>query len=362
MNRNTLLSILSLICVTVLVVVIVLFTKSVKPTVPENNTDDTTITENNQDSAQTSDSTQNDSDTQKEPEQNDTPVENDSIKNDGNTENNQPEPEPEPEPKPEPKPEPEPEPKPEPEPEPLPEPNKTEVSIEHLSYESLTILDGKTPQEAYEYLDSFLNSRYGILVNKENKVGSDWAPSDLITPSGCEYKMEKQAGEALVQMLSAARADGITDLSLYSGYRTYSSQKNKFDTRTQKYLNQGYSRADAEKKAGEYIAPPGSSEHHTGLAADICSWGIVSKYGYLSDDFDTTKEYRWLSENCMNYGFILRYRKDAEDITGFLYEPWHYRYIGVEHAKMCSSLGITYEEYHALLVKCRDEAKVRMGA
>lgn len=241
-------------------------------------------------------------------------------------------------------------------------PDETDINNDSGSgYKSFSLTKNMSAAEAYEYLDEFLNSEYSILVNKQHKVGSDYKPENLVIPSGCDYQMEQTAAKALSDMLAAARADGYSDLILYSGYRTYSSQKNKFETRTQRYLNEGYSQAQAEEKAGEYIAPPGSSEHHTGLAADVCSSKIVSKFGYLDDSFDSTEEYKWLREHCAEYGFIMRYRKDAEDITGFLYEPWHYRYIGVEHAKACTELSITYEEYYEMLVKLRDEAKADAG-
>lgn len=241
-------------------------------------------------------------------------------------------------------------------------PDETDINNDSGSgYKSFSLTKNMSAVQAYEYLDEFLNSKYSILVNKQHKVGSDYEPENLVVPSGCDYQMERTAAKALSDMLAAARADGYSDLILYSGYRTYSSQKNKFETRTQRYLNEGYSQAQAEEKAGEYIAPPGSSEHHTGLAADVCSSKIVSKFGYLDDSFDSTEEYKWLREHCAEYGFIMRYRKDAEDITGFLYEPWHYRYIGVEHAKACTELSITYEEYYEMLVKLRDEAKADAG-
>lgn len=225
------------------------------------------------------------------------------------------------------------------------------------SYKEFSLTKDMSAKEAYEFLNSFLESKYSLLTNKQNKVSSDYEPTDLAVPSGCEYKMERTAGNALVEMLADAKSAGYSDLILYSGYRTYASQKNKYETRTQKYLDQGYSQEQAEAKAGEYIAPPGSSEHHTGLAADVCSSKIVSKYGYLSEEFDSTAEFKWLSNHCAEYGFILRYRADAEDITGFLYEPWHYRYIGVDHAVACTELGITYEEYHEMIVKFKNEAK-----
>ncbi len=271
----------------------------------------------------------------------------------------------------EPEPEPEPEPKPEPEPEPVTKPD-TPVSNEQptvditvytmpTSYKDFALTKGMSANEAYNKLNSFLQSKYSILINKQHKVESTYAPTDLVTLSGFSYPLESTAANALKSLVTDARANGITDLVLYSGYRRYSSQKTKYETRIQRYLNEGYSQENAEKKAGEYIAPPGSSEHHTGLAADVCSSAIVNKYGYLSDSFDTTKEYRWLRDNCANYGFIVRYMKGKESITGFLYEPWHLRYLGVEHAKACTGLGLTYEEYHALLTKLCNEAKADAG-
>ncbi len=230
------------------------------------------------------------------------------------------------------------------------------------SYKDFSITKGMSAKDAAAKLDEFLNSKYSILLNKQHKVGGDYAPTDLITPSGCSYPMERVAGNALVQLLSAARQNGINDLVLYSGYRTVASQKNKFENRTNQYLQQGYSREEAEAKAGEYIAPPGASEHHTGLAADVCSSAIVNKYGQLVDAFDQTASYRWMRDNCTRFGFIIRYTKGDEGITGYSYEPWHLRYLGVEHATACTQLGLTYEEYHSLITKLRDEAKTEAGA
>jgi len=229
------------------------------------------------------------------------------------------------------------------------------------SYKDFSLTKGLDAKAAYDKLSSFLNSKYSILTNKQNKVSESFVPSDLVVPSGCQYQMERTAANALVELLSAAKSNGIYDLVLYSGYRTYASQKSKYETRTNKYLSQGYSRAEAEAKAGEYIAPPGASEHHTGLAADVSSSTIVNKYGYLSDEFDTTNSYRWMRDNCANYGFIIRYQKGKEGITGYSYEPWHIRYIGKEHAVACTALGITYEEYHNLIVKYCAQAKADAG-
>lgn len=230
------------------------------------------------------------------------------------------------------------------------------------SYKEFSLTKGMDAAAAVAKLDDFLNSKYSILLNKQNKVADTYAPTDLITPSGCSYPMERVAGNALVSLMSAARQSGINDLVMYSGYRTVASQKNKYENRTNQYLQQGYSRAKAEAKAGQYIAPPGASEHHTGLAADVCSSSIVNKYGQLVDEFDQTASYRWMRDNCARFGFIIRYTKGDEGITGYSYEPWHMRYLGVEHATACTQLGITYEEYYSLITKFRNEAKAEAGA
>lgn len=249
------------------------------------------------------------------------------------------------------------------EPAPAPEtPPVTVPATAPTSYKDFSITQGMDAATAAAKLDEFLGSKYSILLNKQHKVGDDYAPTDLITPAGCSYPMERVAGDALVQLLSAARQNGIKDLVLYSGYRTVASQRNKFETRTNKYLQQGYSRAEAEAKAGEYIAPPGASEHHTGLAADVCSSSIVSKYGQLVEAFDQTASYRWMRDNCTRFGFIIRYTKGDEGITGYSYEPWHLRYLGVEHATACTQLGLTYEEYYTLITTLRDQAKAEAGA
>jgi len=249
------------------------------------------------------------------------------------------------------------------EPAPAPEtPPVTVPATAPTSYKDFSITQGMDAATAAAKLDEFLGSKYSILLNKQHKVGDDYAPTDLITPAGCSYPMERVAGDALVQLLSAARQNGINDLVLYSGYRTVASQRNKFETRTNKYLQQGYSRAEAEAKAGEYIAPPGASEHHTGLAADVCSSSIVNKYGQLVDAFDQTASYRWMRDNCTRFGFIIRYTKGDEGITGYSYEPWHLRYLGVEHATACTQLGLTYEEYYTLITTLRDQAKAEAGA
>ena len=131
------------------------------------------------------------------------------------------------------------------------------------------------------------------------------------------------------------QADGIT-LTPLSGHRRISTQKTNFENKIQKYVNQGYSKAEATQMAAKIILPPGTSEHNAGIAMDIIS---------LDVEFEQTQAFRWLQENAADYGFILRYPKDKQGITEITYEPWHWRYVGVENAKKIKASGQCLEEY-----------------
>ena len=113
------------------------------------------------------------------------------------------------------------------------------------------------------------------------------------------------------------------------------------------YINKGYSREKAKELAAQYVAPPGTSEHLTGLAVDLISPDWYNTHSSLTSDFENTKQFAWLYAHCAEYGFILRYPKDKVAITGYSYEPWHYRYVGVEAAKEIMSKKICLEEYVA---------------
>ena len=121
------------------------------------------------------------------------------------------------------------------------------------------------------------------------------------------------------------------NLRAISTYRTYEYQEN---------LYQNYAKQDGINKADTYSARPGFSEHHTGLAIDIDN----TKTSYLN--FENTEEFKWMQDNAYKYGFILRYKKDKEDITGYIYEPWHYRYVGSKVAKYIQENNLTFEEYY----------------
>ena len=152
--------------------------------------------------------------------------------------------------------------------------------------------------------------------------------------------VDRAAYKPLKEMFAAAEKDGVP-LELVSAYRSISLQDRLFTRSVNSYMNQGFSKEDAIKKANYSRTFSGTSEHNTGLGFDILQKGSY----YLTESFDKTEQFEWLIENAEDYGFILRYQKDKITITGIMYEPWHFRYVDVEHAKKINELGYCLEEY-----------------
>lgn len=180
-----------------------------------------------------------------------------------------------------------------------------------------------------------------ILVNKEMNLPSDYVPGDLVRPDvrfvfGDEdiekSYLRREAARALEKMFQAAEAEGIY-LFASSGYRSYNRQKTIFQAKVAEV---------GEEKALEVVAYPGQSEHQTGLAMDITA---ASNHFLLTETFADTTEGKWLAENAHRFGFILRYPKGKEMITGYNYEPWHFRYVGEEYAKIIYENNWTLEEF-----------------
>lgn len=167
-----------------------------------------------------------------------------------------------------------------------------------------------------------------VLVNKFYEVPQDYEPSDLVSV-GNGQKMRSEAAEYVNKLLKDINADGLY-LQAQSGFRS-------IDLQTRLYNN--YVARDGVEEADTYSARPGSSEHHTGLAIDL------SHDGSLEESFENTKQFEWLQKNAHRYGLILRYPKDKVYMTGYMYEPWHYRYVGIEVATLIKNEGITFEEY-----------------
>jgi carboxypeptidase len=178
-----------------------------------------------------------------------------------------------------------------------------------------------------------------ILVNKNNKAPA--VPVTLVKPDVQPTRetvseniyMRPEAAAALEDLFEAAAQDGIT-LYATSGYRSYSTQKAIFERKLE--------RMD-EKQANASVAKPGYSEHQTGLAMDI--EGETTKGTGLTEAFGESPEGIWTAEHCAEYGFIIRYPKGKTNITGYIYEPWHLRYVGKDAAAEITELGVTFEEY-----------------
>ena len=178
-----------------------------------------------------------------------------------------------------------------------------------------------------------------ILVNKQNRAPA--VPVTLVKPDVTPTKpsvaeniyMRPEAAQALEALFAGAAAEGIT-LYATSGYRSYSTQKAIFDRKAEERGEQAASRS---------VAKPGYSEHQTGLAMDI--EGETTLGTGLTEAFGESPEGIWVAENCHEYGFIIRYPQDKTSITGYIYEPWHIRYVGVEAATEIAALGVTFEEY-----------------
>ncbi|MFS0873240.1 D-alanyl-D-alanine carboxypeptidase family protein [Paenibacillus xylanilyticus] len=187
-----------------------------------------------------------------------------------------------------------------------------------------------------------------VIVNKQRSLPEGYEPNDLVEPNvpfsfdGPHEKrhMRKEAAEALEKLFAGAEADGI-ELRAVSGYRSYERQvsiyNNNVKTKGQEYTDRVSSK-------------PGRSEHQTGLAMDVSSPSVGNA---LEEVFGTSKEGQWLAEHAAEYGFVIRYLEGEEDITGYVYEPWHIRYVGTDLAPDIVKSGLTLEEYF-------DEANIKL--
>ncbi|MBP5208131.1 MAG: M15 family metallopeptidase [Clostridia bacterium] len=155
-----------------------------------------------------------------------------------------------------------------------------------------------------------------------------------------DYKMDYRAAPHCKEMLAAMRTKLNSDIRAFSTYRSYEYQEGNFQRKVNKLINKGYSKTDAYNTAATIVAIPGTSEHQLGLAIDVYLDSLYNKYGELNEHFEETKEYKWLQEHAWEYGFILSYPKDKIKDTGIIYEPWHYRYVGVENAKAIRDSGM----------------------
>lgn len=177
-----------------------------------------------------------------------------------------------------------------------------------------------------------------ILVNDKHPMEKGYVPE--LAKLNANYKVDKRILKPLKKMLRAAEKDGM-DMYVCSAYRTVNKQKQLYNRRMGEEIRSGKSYWQAFEATRMGTALPGTSEHGLGIAVDI----ISNSYTELDEKQKDTPEAKWLAENCYKYGFILRYPVDKTEITGIMYEPWHYRYVGVEDATRITKMGVTLEEY-----------------
>ena len=209
--------------------------------------------------------------------------------------------------------------------------NNSDLSIEDIVTRVNLNLD-KNP-----YTDTIpstnLNTNY-LLVNKFNYLDSSYIPNNLELLDNSYAKsgiyLVKEAKDNIERLIGDAKSDGM-NIRVISAYRSYTYQENLYNN---------YVKNDGVENADTYSARPGYSEHQTGLVVD------VTKAYDDFNNFENTDEYNWMKENASNYGFILRYPKDKENITTYSFEAWHYRYVGAELAKKIKASNLTFDEYY----------------
>lgn len=210
------------------------------------------------------------------------------------------------------------------------------------SVESRDNLLGLTAAEAQAMLADPLM----ILVNHTNKMPENYTfeTAECGSKTAVNKTLQTVACNAFLELQKAAAAENVT-VWMQSGYRSVSYQTNLYEKKTNYYKQQGYDDTKAKEMAAAIVNPPGYSEHNCGLAADLNS----PEHTGLDEGFENTAAFRWLCQHAGEYGFILRYPKGAEEKTEITYEPWHWRYVGVENAAKINASGLCFEDYIAAL-------------
>ena len=176
------------------------------------------------------------------------------------------------------------------------------------------------------------------LVNPWNTLPEDWTVELVNIGNG--HKVDKTCYDDLMAMLEACRADGLSP-QVRSSYRTQKTQEQLYANKVRQWKGYGYDEEAARKKAATIVAVPGTSEHQLGWAVDI----VDESYQVLDERQAETAAQQWLMAHSWEYGFLLRYPIDKSQVTGIIYEPWHYRYVGRDNAKKIFASGLCLEEY-----------------
>ena len=204
------------------------------------------------------------------------------------------------------------------------------------SSEVNTSLD--TKKLTIDFTDWNMNCDWNLLViNSQNPIPKNYE----INLKPCrDSQVDTKISCCLNDMIEEAFSQNIK-LWISSGYRSESKQNELFTNKVKEYINRGYSQKDSESLSQTIVAKPGTSEHNLGLAVDLNG---------VQNDFNNTKEFSWLIENAHNYGFILRYDNSKQNVTGKIYEPWHFRFVGIDHAKKMKEKNLCLEEYVSELI------------
>lgn len=179
-----------------------------------------------------------------------------------------------------------------------------------------------------------------ILVNPQNTIPDGYADSITLTQLQNGQAIDSRCYPDLQEMMDACRADGLSPL-IVSSFRSNETQESLYNRKINQFKDMGYNDDDAKIEAGRIVAVPGTSEHQLGLAIDV----VDTSYQTLDEQQENTPTQKWLMQNSYKYGWILRYPNSKKDITGIIYEPWHYRYVGKETAEEIYNSGVCLEEY-----------------
>lgn len=231
----------------------------------------------------------------------------------------------------------------------IPNDPSKEGSEKMTETETIPVWERETYSYRTEVDETVLSTKndpaYLLIVNKQHPLPSSFIPTDLTTVS-CRSKeglqLEARAEAALAYLMAEMEADGACDVKVTSAYRNYQYQNTLYQMYVTEEMNaNGIGETEAKKIVDTYSARPGYSEHQSGLCVDLIGEQSLT----LDKSFESTKAFAWLSENAYRFGFILRYPEKKEAVTGYSYEPWHYRFVGREAATEIFFRGITLEEY-----------------
>ena len=227
---------------------------------------------------------------------------------------------------------------------------ETSVNVEELynttETEEAEIIEEENKKE--KDIDSSTSDWELLLVNKNHNVPEGYSVELEEAEEG--HQVDRRIAKSLKQMLSDARKEGLSPI-ICSSYRTNEKQQKLYNNKVKEYKRWGCSSEEAEELASYWVAIPGTGEHETGLAVDIVS----RDYQILDEKQEQTDVQKWLIENSYKYGFALRYPTDKKDITMINYEPWHYRYVGIDNATYMKEHDMCLEEYIDYLKQLEEE-------